>query len=83
MMRKLFAALAVAAIVGFTLPAQAGRCPLDMKKIDAAISGASLDADQMTMVKSLRAQGEAYHKAGQHKESVATLAKAKEILGLM
>ena len=31
-MRKLFAALAVAAIVGFTLPAQAGQCPLDMKK---------------------------------------------------
>jgi len=82
-MRKLFAALAVVAIAGFTLPAQAGQCPTDMKKIDAAISSASLDADQMSLVKSLREQGEAYHKAGQHKESVETLAKAKKILGVM
>ncbi|MDA1357784.1 MAG: tetratricopeptide repeat protein [Proteobacteria bacterium] len=80
MMKKLFAALAIAAIAGFTLPAQAGQCPVDMKKIDAAISSSSLDADQMSLVKTLRAQGEVYHKAGQHKESVEALAKAKAIL---
>ena len=82
-MRKLFAALAVIAIAGFSLPAQAGQCPTDMKKIDAAISSASLSSDQMSMVKELRMKGEALHKSGKHKESVETLAKAKKILGVM
>ena len=50
-MRNLFAALAVIAIAGFSLPAQAGQCPTDMKKIDAAISSASISSDQMSMVK--------------------------------
>ncbi len=82
-MRKLFAALAVIAIGGFSLSAQAGQCPVDMKKIDAVISSASLDSDQMSMVKELREKGEALHKSGQHKDAVETLAKAKKILGVM
>ena len=82
-MRKLFTALAVIAIGGFSLPAQAGQCPVDMKKIDAVISSASLDTDQMSMVKELREKGEALHKSGQHKDAVKTLAKAKKILGVM
>ena len=36
----------------------------------------------MKEVKSLRAKGEEQHKAGNHKESVESLGKAKGILGL-
>ena len=82
-MRKLFAALAVIAIAGFSLPAQAGQCPIDMKKIDAALSSASLSSDQMSMVEELRRKGEGLHKSGQHKDAVETLAKAKKILGVI
>ncbi len=82
-MGKLFTALAVIAIAGFTLPAQAGQCPVDMMKIDTAVLSASLDSDQMSMVKELREKGEALHKSGQHNEAVETLAKAKKILGVI
>jgi hypothetical protein len=33
-------------------------------------------------VKKLRAEGEALHKAGKHQESVNTLGKAMQILGI-
>ncbi len=82
-MRKLFAALAIITIAGINLPAQAGQCPKDMKKIDAAMSGASLSSDQMSMVKELRKKGAELHASGQHKDSVETLAKAMKILGVM
>ena len=81
MKRIAIAAILTAVLVG---PALAGQCPLDMKKIDAAL-GASpqISAAQMTEVKKLRAEGEKQHKGGQHGASVKTLAKAKEILGIM
>lgn len=61
----------------------ASQCPVDMKKIDAALAeNPQLSADQMSKVKELRAKGEELHKAGQHGESVKTLAEAKEILGI-
>lgn len=41
-----------------------------------------LSAEKTAEVKSLRDEGDAQHKAGQHKESVETLQKAKDILGL-
>jgi hypothetical protein len=37
----------------------------------------------MTQVTKLRSEGEAQHKAGSHKDSVESLKKAKEILGIM
>ncbi len=42
-----------------------------------------ISAEQMAEVKALRAQGEKQHKGGQHGASVETLAKAKDILGVM
>jgi len=58
-------------------------CPMDMKKIDAALAkNPMLSAAQMTEVKKLRMDGEALHKAGKHQESVDTLAKAMKILGI-
>lgn len=83
-MRKLFAAIVVISSVGFALPAAAGQCPKDMKKINAALAGgSSLSASQMSQVKGLLAEGGDLHKSGKHKASVDTLAKAKKILGIM
>ena len=64
-------------------PAFAGSCPLMVKEIDAALeSNSSLSTEQAAEIKALRDKGEAQHNAGQHAESVATLQKAKDALGL-
>ena len=61
----------------------AHNCPNEMKAIDAklATSPKLSDAD-MAKVKSLRAEGEAAHKAGKHDDSMKALGQAKAILGL-
>ncbi len=80
--RTLFATAAL--ILAFqAAPALAAQCPKDMAKIDAALAQSpQLSANQMTEVKGLRAGGEALHNGGKHQESVDTLAKAMEILGI-
>ncbi len=77
-------ALAAAAVLFLSAgPALAFHCPADMARIDAALAqNPDLSAEQLAEVKELRAEGEEYHKAGKHQESVDTLAKAMEILGL-
>lgn len=62
--------------------ALASSCPKEMKAIDAALPNAKISAAQMDEVKKLRAEGEAAHKAGNHAESMASLGKAKSILGI-
>jgi hypothetical protein len=63
--------------------ALASHCPMDMKKIDAALaSNPKISSEQLAEVKKLRAEGEELHKAGKHQESVDTLAKAMKILGI-
>jgi hypothetical protein len=62
--------------------ALAHNCPNEWKAIDAALPKAKLDAKQAAEVKKLRAEGEQLHKAGKHSESMATLGKAKKILGI-
>ncbi len=58
-------------------------CPADMKKIDEALAkNPKLTSEQMTEVKKLRADGEAFHKAGKHQEAVDTLVRAMKILGV-
>ena len=74
--------LIAAAFVLFSAPAFAGQCPVDMKKIDAALTNASLSTAQLAEVTALRAEGESQHKSGDHGDSVATLAAAKAILGI-
>jgi cell fate (sporulation/competence/biofilm development) regulator YmcA (YheA/YmcA/DUF963 family) len=77
-MKKLLLATLLAAV---STVAFAGHCPLDMKQIDEALSAnPKLTTEQMAEVKKYRAEGEAFHKAGKHQESVETLAKAKAIL---
>ena len=78
--KKLMLAVLLACVSASAL---ASHCPIDMKEIDAALSAnPQLSADKLAEVKKLRAEGEAFHKAGKHQESVATLGKAKTILGI-
>jgi hypothetical protein len=75
--------MAVAVAIALTSPAFAFHCPKDMAEIDAALAkNPKLTSEQLAEVKKYRAEGEAYHKAGKHKEAVDSLAEAKEILGL-
>ena len=77
---KRVALLAVLAL--FSSLAMAFSCPKLMKQIDAALPSAMLSAAQMTEVRKLRADGEAFHKAGKHSDSEASLNKAKKILNI-
>jgi hypothetical protein len=74
--------LALAAALAFaSTTALAFHCPKDMKAIDDAMAkNPKLSAAQMTEVKKLRADGEAFHKAGKHQEAVDSLGKAMKIL---
>jgi hypothetical protein len=61
----------------------ANSCPTHMKAIDAKLSTNPMlsDAD-MGKVKKLRADGEAFHKAGKHAESEKSLGEAEKLLGI-
>jgi hypothetical protein len=73
----------VAAAMLFAGTALASRCPGDMKKIDEALAkNPKLTEAQMSEVKKQRAEGEALHKAGKHKESEEVLGKAMKTLGV-
>lgn len=74
----------LATLLAFAIAtAMAAHCPMDMQQIDAALAdNPKLSAEQLAEVKKLRAEGEAQHKAGNHAQSVETLAKAKSILGI-
>ena len=75
-------AMAVALLFA-SASALAFHCPKDMKEIDDALAKKpKLSAAQMKEVTKLRADGEAFHRAGKHQEAVDSLAKAKGILGL-
>jgi hypothetical protein len=79
MIRKtLFAAILAVS----TSPAFAFQCPGDMAKIDAALQTAQLSDADKAKVMELRTKGEELHSAGQHQESVDTLAEALQILGM-
>ncbi len=84
-MKKLLSAAALVALVATaSAPALAGTCPNLVKKIDAALAASpQVSAEQMTQITKLRNEGDAQHKAGSHGDSVASLNKALEILGMM
>ena len=77
-------ALVAAALSFFSASsAFAGSCPVMVKAIDASLSsGTSLSGEEIVEVKALRDKGDAEHAAGKHAEAVATLQKAKDMLGL-
>lgn len=75
--------LIAAATLALSSNVFAMHCPLDMKKIDAALAqNPSLSPEEMELVIQLRAEGEQLHKAGKHSESVEVLGEAMEILGI-
>jgi hypothetical protein len=63
--------------------AYAHNCPNEMKAIDAKLNTATdVSPENMAKVKSLRAEGEKYHKEGKHAESMKSLGEAKKLLGI-
>jgi len=78
-----FRALIATVLLAIAGSAFAMHCPMDMKKIDEALAKKpNISAEKLAEVKKLRAEGEAFHNAGKHQESVDTLAKAMAILGI-
>ncbi len=78
MIKRLLLTAGVAIV--FASPALAFHCPADIKAIDNGLPKANLSQSQKAEVMSLRNQGEAEHKAGKHKDSVDSLAKAMRII---
>ena len=74
---------AAALTLALSGPAFAFHCPADIAKIDAALQTASLSDADKAKVMELRNEGERLHQAGQHQQSVDTLAQAMQILGIM
>jgi hypothetical protein len=77
MKKIVFVALSLFAVAAF-----AHNCPNEMKAIDAKMSMANLSPADMTKVKTLREDGEKFHKAGKHDESMKSLGEAKKLLGI-
>jgi hypothetical protein len=77
MKKALVAVFALSASLAF-----AHNCPNEMKAIDAKMSSAKLSDADMVKVKSLREEGEKFHKAGKHDESMKALGEAKKMLGI-
>ncbi len=76
---------ACALALGFatvTMPAMAFQCPADISKIDQALQTTTLSDAEKAQVEALRDQGQSLHDAGQHQQSVDTLAQAKQMLGI-
>ena len=71
-----------AATAAAPAPALAFQCPSDVRKIDQALDGANLPQERRAEVVRLRDEGQRLHAAGQHEQSMATLARAKQILGV-
>ncbi|MEY4730484.1 MAG: hypothetical protein RL020_1642 [Pseudomonadota bacterium] len=83
-MKKTLAYVLALSLTLISFSATAMHCPDDMKRIDEELAASPpITAEQMEMVKKLRAEGEALHKEGKHKESVEVLAKAMEIMGIV
>ncbi|NBU58438.1 MAG: hypothetical protein EBS23_01415 [Betaproteobacteria bacterium] len=72
----------LAGLVSFSGVAAAHNCPNEMKQIDAALKVSKLEASKLDEAKKLRADGEAKHSAGDHDGSMASLKKAKSVLGI-
>ena len=80
---KLRLSIAAAMLAASISPAFAFQCPSDVAKIDAALAAQTdLSDEDRAKAQELRDEGESLHNAGQHQDSVDTLAQAKAILGI-
>jgi len=72
-----------AVLLGAAGTVLANQCPMQMKAIDDKLATKpNLSPADAEKVKKLRAEGEAFHKAGKHAESEKALGEAKKILGV-
>ncbi|MDP5291353.1 hypothetical protein Q9290_03465 [Oceanimonas sp. CHS3-5] len=82
-MRALMSALFGGSLLLVSGVVLANSCPIHMSEIDAKLAeNPALSQEDAARVAELRAEGEARHKAGDHKESVRLLSEAKKILGI-
>jgi len=90
MLKKVLLSAAVAVVAGsfISAPAQAGHCPNDVKKIEAAMSNLSsekkmmMGKEKMMMSQEMSSKGMALHKAGKHGESLQVLHETMKTLGI-
>jgi hypothetical protein len=78
-MMKKFAVLSLAFVASMAF---AHNCPNEMKAIDAKMTSAKLSDADLAKVKALREEGEKFHKAGKHDESMKALGEAKKMLSI-
>lgn len=74
--------LAATLTCAFSVSAYAGQCQDDIRKIDAAVTSAKLDADTKAEVNDLREQAVQLCGAGNDKEGLDVTAQAKAILAI-
>ncbi len=68
-MKALLTAVPLLLLALLAMPAYSSQCPLDIKKIGAALdAGPDMTPDQLAQVDELLAQGAAHHKAGAHSD---------------
>lgn len=67
-------------LVGFAGPALAGHCPVDVKKLEAAMP--NLKGAELAMAKEAAAKGAELHAAGKHGGSIKVLEKVMKELGI-
>lgn len=80
-MRKSLAVFLAAALSAGA--ALAHNCPNEMKAIDAKLATRPvLSKEVADQVAKLRADGETFHKAGRHDDSMKALGEAKKLLGI-
>ncbi len=79
-MKKLVALLSLSFMAAASY---ANNCPNEMKAIDAKLATKpALAAADMDKLKTLRADGEKFHKEGKHTESMKALGDGKKLLGI-
>ncbi len=82
-MKALLTAVPLLLLALLAMPAYSSQCPLDIKKIEAALdAGPDMTSGQLAQVDELLAQGAAHHKAGAHSDALAVLAKAMRMLNI-
>ena len=78
-MMKKFVFVSLAFVTSMAL---AHNSPNEIKAIDAKMKSAKLSDADSAKVKALRDEGEKFHKAGKHDESMKALGEAKKMLGI-
>jgi len=74
--------LATLFVLGLASPALANHCPMDMKKIEAAMKTTMADDATKKKVMELYNKGKAEHEAGDHASSMKDLGEAIKLLGI-